>query len=94
MIGLVFSTAGFSVMDVNRRIEAGVDDDENAYLAVNQTTDTVTNDTKTEVTKYEKGYKSILRRSMRRMFDSPIATKSTSKRFRGPTRSEQAGRSP
>jgi|GEM_PF-6307416 len=55
MIGLVFSTAGFSVMDVNRRIEAGVDDDENAYLAVNQTTDTVTNDTKTEVTKYEKG---------------------------------------
>lgn len=52
-VGVVLGTAGFSAMDADRGVEVSVVDDEEAYLAVNQTTETVTNETETELIEYE-----------------------------------------
>mgnify|MGYP005860612499 CR=1 FL=1 len=52
-IGMVLGTAGFSAIDADRGIEVSVVDDEEAYLAPNQTADSVMNDTQTDVIEYE-----------------------------------------
>jgi len=52
-IGMVLGTAGFSAMDADRGVEVSVVDDEEAYLAPNQTADSVMNDTQTDVIEYE-----------------------------------------
>ena len=52
-IGMVLGTAGFTAMNADRGIEVSVVDDESAYLAANQTTDTVPSGTHTTVIELE-----------------------------------------
>lgn len=52
-VGMVLGTTGFAAMSADRGIEVSVVDDDSAYLAVNQTADTVPPDNETTVIELE-----------------------------------------